>query len=84
MGAVVEIFLFPHFLLSLTHRALFQPYGQNKTAKKWPNKHRPLGKRTICSAFWEESIPESNEQARKSSEDTHFTGYARFEKVWAR
>ena len=24
------------------------------------------------------------EQARKSSEDTHFTGYARFEKVWAR
>ena len=23
-------------------------------------------------------------QARKSSEDTHFTGYARFEKVWAR
>ena len=22
-------------------------------------------------------------QARKSSEDTHFTGYARFEKVWA-
>ena len=23
-------------------------------------------------------------QALKSSEDTHFTGYARFEKVWAR
>ena len=23
-------------------------------------------------------------QARKSSEDTHFTGYAQFEKVWAR
>ena len=27
---------------------------------------------------------EQEEQARKSSEDTHFTGYARFEKVWAR
>ena len=24
-----------------------------------------------------------NKQARKSSEDTHFTEYARFEKVWA-
>ena len=24
-----------------------------------------------------------SKQARKSSEDTHFTGYARFEKVWA-
>ena len=23
------------------------------------------------------------EQARKSSEDTHFTEYARFEKIWA-
>ena len=27
---------------------------------------------------------ELKKQARKSSEDTHFTGYARFEKVWAR
>ena len=29
-------------------------------------------------------IPKIFKQARKSSEDTHFTGYARFEKVWAR
>ena len=29
-------------------------------------------------------LREGVKQARKSSEDTHFTGYARFEKVWAR
>ena len=30
-----------------------------------------------------EEDDKDNEQARKSSEDTHFTEYARFEKVWA-
>ena len=34
---------------------------------------------TIFAKFY----PDRKKQARKSSEDTHFTEYARFEKVWA-
>ena len=36
----------------------------------------------VCFARVQNLIQEKK-QARKSSEDTHFTGYARFEKVWA-
>ena len=59
--------------------------------KEWQNKiglrdkffGGGLGVKQICpggktNCFW------GKKQARKSSEDTHFTGYARFEKVWAR
>ena len=38
---------------------------------------------TILAMLWITFHLNSSKQARKSSEDTHFTGYARFEKVWA-
>ena len=50
------------------------------------NKHDRLHTVWLALQFKEmegKNASEQSKQARKSSEDTHFTGYARFEKVWA-
>ena len=38
---------------------------------------------SLCRPYCILGKPRNKKQARKSSEDTHFTEYARFEKVWA-
>ena len=43
-----------------------------------------LSLKSIKSIKLQQQQASCTKQARKSSEDTHFTGYARFEKVWAR
>ena len=48
--------------------------------------NRGLSSNNFTSKYWMLLIQIQEErlkQARKSSEDTHFTEYARFEKVWA-
>ena len=53
--------------------------GKNSISRKilWKGRIISIGK---TLSIWKILIIE---QARKSSEDTHFTEYARFEKVWA-